>query len=248
MTDILLIVFVSISVFMASLFSTVTGFGFALVAVPFLMPVFGAHETVIFIIFGTCLVKMIVLWNTRRHFEWHTVAVTVAGSVLGSLPGSYLLNAISPAYLQILLGTVLVIVLFMIGMHFDLSVKNKTVGRITAGFLSGFSAATTSISGPPVALYFLTEGRDKLVTRANMCWIFAFGNIGTMFSLALSGSSISGDLMLLAAYVTLPMLLGTWIGERCFYKINQHLFIRLTQIFIVIGACTALYRGITALL
>lgn len=173
MTDILLIVFVSISVFMASLFSTVTGFGFALVAVPFLMPVLGAHETVVFIIFGTCLVKMIVLWNTRKHFEWHTVAVTVAGSVLGSLPGSYLLNAISPAYLQILLGTVLVIVLFMMGMHLDLSVKNKTVGRITAGFLSGFSAATTSISGPPVALYFLTEGRDKLVTRANMCWIFA---------------------------------------------------------------------------
>lgn len=103
--------FVSISVFMASLFSTVTGFGFALVAVPFLMPVLGAHETVVFIIFGTCLVKMIVLWNTRKHFEWHTVAVTVAGSVLGSLPGSYLLNAISPAYLQILLGTVLVIVL-----------------------------------------------------------------------------------------------------------------------------------------
>ena len=226
MTEILLIVFVSISVFMASLFSTVTGFGFALVAVPFLMPVLGAHETVVFIIF----------------------MVTVCGSVLGSLPGSYLLNAISPAYLQILLGTVLVIVLFMMGMHLDLSVKNKTVGRITAGFLSGFSAATTSISGPPVALYFLTEGRDKLVTRANMCWIFAFGNIGTMFSLALSGSSISGDLMLLAAYVTLPMLLGTWIGERCFYKINQHLFIRLTQIFIVIGACTALYRGITALL
>lgn len=160
MTDILLIVFVSISVFMASLFSTVTGFGFALVAVPFLMPVLGAHETVVFIIFGTCLVKMIVLWNTRKHFEWHTVAVTVAGSVLGSLPGSYLLNAISPAYLQILLGTVLVIVLFMMGMHFDLSVKNKTVGRITAGFLSGFSAATTSISGPPVALYFLTEGRE----------------------------------------------------------------------------------------
>ena len=74
MTDILLIVFVSISVFMASLFSTVTGFGFALVAVPFLMPVLGAHETVVFIIFGTCLVKMIVLWNTRKHFEWHTVA------------------------------------------------------------------------------------------------------------------------------------------------------------------------------
>lgn len=248
MTDALLIAVVSISVFMASLFSTVTGFGFALVAVPFLMPVLGPKETVVFIIFGTCLVKMIVLWNTRKHFEWRTVIVTVCGSILGSLPGGYLLNAIPSAYLQVLLGVVLVIVLAMMGMNFDLSVKNKTLGRMAAGFCSGFSAATTSISGPPIALYFLTEGRDKLVTRANMCWIFAFGNIGTMASLALSGSRISTDLMLLAAYVTLPMLLGTWLGERCFHKINQHLFIRLTQIFVVIGACTALYRGITALL
>ena len=43
MTDILLIVFVSISVFMASLYSTDTGVDFALVAVPYLMPVLGAH-------------------------------------------------------------------------------------------------------------------------------------------------------------------------------------------------------------
>ena len=94
MTDILLIVFVSISVFMASLFSTVTGFGFALVAVPFLMPVLGSKETVVFIIFGTFLAKVVALWNTRRDFEWHTVLVTVFGSIMGSIPGGYVLNAI----------------------------------------------------------------------------------------------------------------------------------------------------------
>ncbi len=212
------------------------------------MPVLGPKETVVFIIFGTFLAKVVALWNTRRDFEWHTVLVTVFGSIMGSIPGGYVLNAIPAAYLQILLGIVLLAVMLLMGRKFEINIQNKTAGRIAAGFISGFSAATTSISGPPVALYFLTEGRDKLVTRANMCWIFAFGNIGTMFSLAFSGSSISGDLMLLAAYVTLPMLLGTWIGERCFYKINQHLFIRLTQIFIVIGAYTALYRGITSLM
>ena len=46
--------------------------------------------------------------------------------------------------------------------------------------------------------------------------------------------------MLLAAYVTLPMLLGTWIGERCFYKINlAFVYKDLRRFFIVIGACTA---------
>lgn len=44
------------------------------------MPVLGPKETVVFIIFGTFLAKVVALWNTRRDFEWHTVLVTVFGS------------------------------------------------------------------------------------------------------------------------------------------------------------------------
>lgn len=188
------------------------------------------------------------LWNTRRDFEWHTVLVTVFGSIMGSIPGGYVLNAIPAAYLQILLGIMLLAVLLLMGRKFEINIKNKTAGRIAAGFISGFSAAMTSISGPPVALYFLAEWRDKTVTRANMCWIFAFGSLGTMASLLAAESFISADLMLLAVYAALPLLLGMWLGERCFHKINQRLFIRLSKAFVVIGACTALYRGITALM
>ena len=141
------------------MFFAVTGFTLSLVAVPFLMPVLGPKETVVFIIFGTFLAKVVALWNTRRDFEWHTVLVTVFGSIMGSIPGGYVLNAIPAAYLQILLG-----------------------------------------------------------------------------------------IMLLAVYAALPLLLGMWLGERCFHKINQRLFIQLSKAFVVIGACTAFYRGITALM
>ena len=248
MTDLNIIIYVAASVFIASFFFAITGFTLSLVAVPLLMPVLGAKETVVFIIFGTFLAKVAALWNTRRDFEWRTVLVTVAGSFLGSLPGSYVLNIIQPACLQVLLGIMLLATLFFMGRQFKINIKNQTAGRITAGFISGFSAAVTSISGPPVALYFLAEGRGKIVTRANMCWIFAFGSIGTMISLVAAGNFISTDLMKLAFYAALPLLLGMWLGERCFHKINQSLFVRLTRIFVVFGACTALYRGITALL
>lgn len=140
------------------------------------MPVLGPKETVVFIIFGTFLAKVVALWNMRRDFEWHTVLVTVFGSIMGSIPGGYVLNAIPAAYLQILLGIMLLAVMLLMGRKFEINIQNKTAGRIAAGFISGFSAAMTSISGPPVALYFLAEGRDKTVTRANMCWIFAFGS------------------------------------------------------------------------
>ena len=141
-------------------FFAITGFTLSLVAVPLLMPVLGAKETVVFIIFGTFLAKVAALWNTRRDFEWRTVLVTVAGSFLGSLPGSYVLNIIPSACLQVLLGIMLLATLFFMGRQFKINIKNQTAGRITAGFISGFSAAVTSISGPPIALYFLTEGRQ----------------------------------------------------------------------------------------
>ena len=130
------------------------------------MPVLGPKETVVFIIFGTFLAKVVALWNTRRDFEWHTVLVTVFGSIMGSIPGGYVLNVIPAAYLQILLGIMLLAVMLLMGRKFEINIQNKTAGRIAAGFISGFSAAMTSISGPPVALYFLAEGRDKTVTRA----------------------------------------------------------------------------------
>lgn len=125
------------------------------------MPVLGPKETVVFIIFGTFLAKVVALWNTRRDFEWHTVLVTVFGSIMGSIPGGYVLNAIPAAYLQILLGIMLLAVMLLMGRKFEINIQNKTAGRIAAGFISGFSAAMTSISGPPVALYFLAERRDK---------------------------------------------------------------------------------------
>lgn len=59
---------------------------------------------------------------------------------------------------------------------------------------------------------------------------FAFGSIGTMVSLLAAGNFISADLMKLALYAALPLLFGMWLGERCFHKINQRLFVGLTRI------------------
>lgn len=112
------------------------------------MPVLGLKETVVFIIFGTFLAKVVALWNTRRDFEWHTVLVTVFGSIMGSIPGGYVLNAIPAAYLQILLGIMLLAVMLLMGRKFEINIKNKTAGRIAAGFISGFFGGNDEYQRP----------------------------------------------------------------------------------------------------
>ena len=157
----------SLILFAATFFSTVTGFGFALIAAPVLTMVMGPKETVVFVIIAGVIVRVIMMWRTWGEFEWPTVLITAAGSLLGIIPGAYLLKVADANHLKILLGIALLLVTLLMELNFVPEVKNKKLGRVSAGFLSGFFSATTSISGPPIALYFLSENMEKNLLRQN---------------------------------------------------------------------------------
>lgn len=180
--DYFVLVVASLILFAATFFSTVTGFGFALIAAPVLTLVMGPKETVVFVIVAGVVVRVIMMWRTWGEFEWRTVLITAGGSLLGIIPGAYLLKVADANHLKILLGVALLVVTVLMELKFVPEVKNKTLGRMTAGFLSGFFSATTSISGPPIALYFLSENMEKNLLRSNMIWIFAIGSFCTLGS------------------------------------------------------------------
>ncbi|QNP78001.1 hypothetical protein H9Y09_04485 [Phascolarctobacterium faecium] len=62
----------SLILFAATFFSTVTGFGFALIAAPVLTMVMGPKETVVFVIIAGVIVRVIMMWRTWGEFEWPT--------------------------------------------------------------------------------------------------------------------------------------------------------------------------------
>ena len=188
----------SLILFAATFFSTVTGFGFALIAAPVLTMVMGPKETVVFVIIAGVIVRVIMMWRTWGEFEWPTVLITAAGSLLGIIPGAYLLKVADANHLKILLGVALLLVTLLMELNFVPEVKNKKLGRVSAGFLSGFFSATTSISGPPIALYFLSENMEKNLLRANMIWIFAIGSFCTLGSFFVAGTFQGGNLIALS--------------------------------------------------
>ena len=59
----------SLILFAATFFSTVTGFGFALIAAPVLTMVMGPKETVVFVIIAGVIVRVIMMWRTWGEFE-----------------------------------------------------------------------------------------------------------------------------------------------------------------------------------
>lgn len=230
----------SLILFAATFFSTVTGFGFALIAAPVLTLVMGPKETVVFVIVAGVVVRVIMMWRT--------VWITAGGSLLGIIPGAYLLKVADANHLKILLGVALLVVTFLMEFKFVPEVKNKTLGRIIAGVLSGFFSATTSISGPPIALYFLSENMEKNLLRSNMIWIFAIGSFCTLGSFFVAGTFQGGNLLTLSLYVLPAVLLGWWLGEKMFFRINQHLFKRIALLVVLIGGLMTLGSGIKGIM
>ena len=193
----------SLILFAATFFSTVTGFGFALIAAPVLTMVMGPKETVVFVIIAGVIVRVIMMWRTWGEFEWPTVLITAAGSLLGIIPGAYLLKVADANHLKILLG---------------------------------------------IALLLVTLLMELNLLRANMIWIFAIGSFCTLGSFFVAGTFQGGNLIALSLYVLPAVLLGWWLGEKMFFRINQHLFKRIALLVVLIGGVMTLGSGINGVL
>ena len=234
-------------IFIGSFFATVSGFGFALVATPLLAMIMPVKWAIIFILVLTVVLRILTMWRVWGEFNWKTVALTSIGSFVGMLPGSKVLHFISITHLQIFLGVVLLLATVLMSLQYTVPIKNKTAGRLGAGILSGFFGAYTSVSGPPLVLYFLNERTDKTEMRANMIWIFGVtgvlmvgasywaGNIGTV-----------GDWSYLYSMIPATFI-GVLAGERMFRYLNQHLFRRLSLMIVLVGAVMMLFNGIREL-
>ena len=188
-------------IFAASFFSTVSGFGFALVAMPVLTLVMSVKAAVIFVLLLNLVLRAITMYRVREGYDKATV------------------------------------------MQFTLPIKNKPCGRFAAGILSGFFGASTSVSGPPLVLYFINEKLPKDVMRANMIWFFGLSGFLTVLVNYFYGN-VSGTIDWSLLLYTIPvMLLAIWLGEKFFYRLNQHLFRKLALAVVLVGALMLLWSG-----
>jgi uncharacterized protein len=81
-------------IFAASFFSTVSGFGFALVAMPVLTLVMSVKAAVIFVLLLNLVLRAITMYRVREGYDKATVILTTLGSVVGMLPGSWVLKVL----------------------------------------------------------------------------------------------------------------------------------------------------------
>jgi uncharacterized membrane protein YfcA len=78
----------------------------------------------------------------------------------------------------------------------------------------------TSVGAPPVILYLLSGPDPHVVTRANLTvFVTAISVVGLVMLFA--AGALTPSLALLAALLTIPYLLATWLGGKAFGRLSE---------------------------
>ncbi len=152
-----IVVFVIAIVLVAATAQAVTGFGFALIAVPALVTVLDVRDSVVLITLLGMVNSGIIAATSWRHVPWATVVPLLAGALAG-MPVGLLVLLFAPAdAIRLFVGasTAVMALALIRGLRFG---DRHLPSEIGVGIVSGVLNTSTGTNGPPVVLYL--QGRE----------------------------------------------------------------------------------------
>jgi uncharacterized membrane protein YfcA len=172
--------------FAAALLYAVSGFGFALLAVPlYLLLVDPALAIQLAIILSTAL-SIAVLPGLRRSVAPALLLRLSLGSLAGLPIGLFSFRYADPLLVRLGVGaTILVFALIMAalrrrGGQLWLPLRRSRNRDLLAGGISGIATALVGMAGPPVLIYLLLAGTAAQTVRATLLAFFALSYGATL--------------------------------------------------------------------
>lgn len=235
------ILFIEIYIFivfiLSSFLQTTTGFGYAIITAPLLALVLGAKETVMLVMLTGLITRLFLIRVIKNTGSFKAISPLITASIIGAIPGAYVMTLLSSDGLKIFIALVLLIATVIMWKNYILPIAHQRFVETIVGALSGFLATTTSINGPPIVLYYLNSNaeKNKAVFRANLTRYFLLINIASIIISYLAGTLKIGDLWTHIILSVPALYIGFYLGEKFFHHINAD-FLRKLSLVMVFGS------------
>ncbi|HKE65283.1 MAG TPA: sulfite exporter TauE/SafE family protein [Micromonosporaceae bacterium] len=219
----------------------VTGFGFAMLAVPLLATVMPVNAAVVVGSLASLAMSVGTAIRERAHVHWRTSFVIFAIAVIGMPLGLYLLVSLPAAALTALVGIAVLGSTWLVWRRPTLPEGPATIGAI--GFLVGVLTTSTGTNGPPLVAAFQSFGYDKRAFRATIASTFVCCGIVSVGFFAY-GHEISAT-VIETCLVGIPGgFAGWWAGDRFFRRLNAAAFRVVVLIALTAAALLTLIRAL----
>ncbi len=232
-------------VLFASIAKTVTGFGFALIAVPALVNVIEVRDAVVLAGLLSLANSVQMARRTWREMPWRSVAVIFAATLAGMPAGLAVLHWAEPDALRAGVGVTSLALAAVVVRGAPL--RGGVGGEIATGLVTGVLTTSTSMNGPPIVLYLQGRRLPPAEFRGALAGFFAVTGVVSVTAFALTGAVSRVAIGYFAA--GLPAVwLGGLAGERLARWLPPTLFRRVVLGLLVASASVALVTSLLRLL
>lgn len=132
---------------------------------------------------ATVLLPVLTLAGEWRHVDYRGVSWALAGRLVGTVGGVWVVATLAPRTLGLVVGVMVLaaVVLTTSTLH-----VRPTPGTLSAaGVVSGVAGTATSIGGPPIALVYQHDPGPRI--RASLAAYFVVGVSVSLAALAIGG-------------------------------------------------------------
>lgn len=246
-------------IFLASTLQSMTGFGFAVLSVPFLVPLMPPRNAVALIAVLSTATTVLAWWRIRGDtapgWTWRLFTTGVLGVPLGILA----LLSLPTDWLRVLVGGgSLVIASVFLWSHLSTprgaegsaeaprTQRSRSWGTWVAGFVSGILSGSLGMPGPPIVVLLHYEGMPKHTYRATSLAYFTL--IYPVTLLLMLGQGILTMQTFTDGAMHLPAVLGGILaGNAAHVRVPQQMFTLIVLVLLGLGGFLAGWTGLQGL-
>ncbi|MDO5673200.1 MAG: sulfite exporter TauE/SafE family protein [Actinomycetaceae bacterium] len=219
---------------------SLSGIGFGMVAVPFLVAILGPAEGVLWGNIAGLTNALVMTFLKRRNINWKIFALMSGGALPLILIAIALQSFMSTAVLNLFVGALMLAML--LGSFFALRFPeiNHPLFTIVNGSLAGFMSASVAQSGPVMAAYAQATRWKQEEFAATMQPIFIFFNIVAVPTKLAAG--VEGNVLAAFGMSALTIFVGSVIAR--FLNVKPKSARKLALFIAFIGSSIVLWRGL----
>ncbi|WP_280512983.1 sulfite exporter TauE/SafE family protein [Rossellomorea vietnamensis] len=225
----------------ASILQTSTGFGFSIMATPFLLLLYPPKEAIQINLILSLVISLALIVKIRRDIDFTLVKRFVIGSMPGLFLGIVVFTLIDMSLLKVVISLVIILLTILLIMKFRIT--QSTPRDFLAGALSGVLTTSIGMPGPPLLLYFSGTGTKKEKLRGTTLAFYLFIYLISLgIQVNVAGTTLT---VWKSSLQALPVVaVGLLSGQALFSKINQKFFQIVTYVLLLFSGIYLLIESI----
>lgn len=214
----------------ASILQTSTGFGFSIMATPFLLLIFEPREAIQINLVLSLVISVALIRKIRTDVDLVILKRFIIGSLPGLPTGILIFLFMETRNLKVGIGVIILTLTLLLILNFRLKMTKPR--DFYVGGISGLLTTGIGMPGPPLLLYFSGTGTPKAQLRATTLAFYLFiYSISLVVQVLFAGTT---KIVWTSSGMGLPLvILGLYFGQRLFHRINQTYFRVFTYVILL---------------